>query len=75
MFTFGSRACASLIGDTKAIGQVYIYEAIGAILGGLAFTYLFIPHLSSVQTALLLMALNLASAASLLALAQPRPVS
>jgi len=74
MFTFGSRACASLTGDTKAISQVYIYEAVGAILGGLAFTYLFVPYLSSVQTALLLMALNLASAASLLALAQPRPV-
>jgi spermidine synthase len=65
MFTFGCRAYAR---EVPAIGHVYVLEAVGGIIGGLVFTYLFIPHLHSIQVILILAALNLASAASLLVL-------
>jgi spermidine synthase len=65
MFTFGCRAYAR---ETPAIGHVYVLEAVGGIIGGLVFTYLFIPYLHSIQIILILAALNLASAASLLVL-------
>jgi spermidine synthase len=63
MFTFGSRAFATLT-DRKvpSIGQVYVLEALGAIVGGIVFTYVFIPFLYSVQIVLVLSALNLLSA-------------
>jgi spermidine synthase len=63
MFTFGCRAYAR---EISSIGHVYVLEAIGGIIGGLVFTYLFIPYLHSVQVILILAALNLASAVSLL---------
>ncbi len=63
MFTFGCRAYAR---ETPAIGHVYVLEAIGGVIGGLVFTYLFIPHIHSIQIILILSTLNLASAASLL---------
>lgn len=71
MFTIGCRVYARLRaapGDqaTPAIGRVYIAEAMGGIFGGLVFTYLFIPYLQAVRIALILIMLNLASAASLL---------
>ncbi len=62
MFTFGCRAYAR---ETPAVGHVYVLEAIGGIVGGLVFTYLFIPYLHAIQIILILAALNLASAASL----------
>jgi spermidine synthase len=68
MFAFGCRAYATLTGnEAPAIGWVYIYEALGAIAGGIVFTYLFIPFLYSLQIVLLLSALNLLSAALVLA--------
>jgi len=68
MFTFGCRAYATLTGDEAlSIGRVYVYEALGAIAGGIVFTYLFIPFLHSLQIVLLLSGLNLLSAALLLA--------
>jgi spermidine synthase len=63
MFTFGCRAYAR---EVPSIGHVYVLEAVGGIIGGLVFTYLFIPYLHSVQVILILAALNLASAVSLL---------
>ena len=65
MFTFGCRAYAR---EAPSIGHVYVLEAVGGIIGGLVFTYLFIPHLHSVQVVLILVALNLASAVCLLVL-------
>jgi spermidine synthase len=62
MFTFGCRAYAR---EVPAVGHVYVLEAIGGIIGGLVFTYLFIPYLHSIQVILILAALNLASAISL----------
>ncbi len=68
MFAFGCRAYAALTADgAPAIGRVYVYEALGAIAGGILFTYLFIPLLYSVQIVLLLSGLNLLCAALLLA--------
>jgi len=68
MFAFGCRAYATLTGnEAPAIGWVYVYEALGAIAGGIVFTYLFIPFLYSLQIVLLLSALNLLSAALVLA--------
>jgi len=69
MFAFGARAFAQLTGrEVPGIGQVYVYEAVGGIVGGLIFTTLLIPYLSSPQMILLLAALNLLSALSLLPL-------
>lgn len=62
MFTFGCQACSA----TDPAGRVYVLEAIGGIVGGVVFTYLFIPYLQSVQIVLVLAALNLVSALSLL---------
>lgn len=72
MFTFGCRAYAK---ETSAIGHVYVLEATGGIIGGLVFTYLFIPHLHSIQAILILSTLNLASAASLLATHQSKVIN
>jgi spermidine synthase len=69
MFAFGCRACAALTGDkAPAIGWVYVYEAVGAIAGGIVFTYFFIPFLYALQIVLFLSGLNLLSAALVLAL-------
>ncbi|MBU4445809.1 spermine synthase, partial [bacterium] len=38
--------------DAESIGNVYIYETIGTIVGGVAFTYLLFTHFSSIQIAL-----------------------
>jgi spermidine synthase len=67
MFAFGCQAYARLAGaETPSVSAVYVLEAVGGILGGLVFTYLLIPYLQSIQIVLLLAALNLASATSIL---------
>ncbi len=64
MFAFGSMTFIHLTRqESQAIGRVYVYEAIGAIAGGIIFTYLFIPFLLSLQLVIVLMGLNLLSAA------------
>jgi len=70
MFTFGCRAFARLQGEAgSASGRVYSLEALGGIAGGLAFTYVFIPYLNTLQVVLALTVLNIGSAVSLVALA------
>lgn len=67
MFAFGCRAYSHLTGDEVAsLGLVYVLEAVGAVAGGIIFTYVCIPFLYSLQTVLVLSCLNLASAALLL---------
>ena len=67
MFAFGCRAYAALASDkASSVGRVYVYEALGAIVGGIVFTYLFIPFLYSLQIVLLLVGLNLLSATLIL---------
>jgi spermidine synthase len=64
MFAFGSASFAHLTSrESPSIGRVYVYESVGAIVGGIIFTYLFIPFLFSMQIALVLTGLNLFSAA------------
>jgi spermidine synthase len=74
MFVAGSRAYARFAADSgsggddaPAIGRVYVLEAVGAIVGGVVFTYAFLSFLNSVQIVLVLVGLNLLSAAWLLA--------
>ena len=67
MFTVGCRVAQRLLGaGVQAVGRVYLLEATGSILGGLIFTFLFIPHLGAVRVALLLVVVNLASGLGLL---------
>jgi spermidine synthase len=74
MFAFGARIYAKLIGaDAPAISRVYILEAVGGIVGGIVFTFLFIPLLNPVQTVLVLAGLNLLSAASILLVSRATP--
>ncbi|MEE8162942.1 MAG: hypothetical protein V3T92_02855, partial [Anaerolineae bacterium] len=72
MFTFGCRAYAR---EAPSIGHVYVLEAIGGTIGGLVFTYLFIPSLHSIHAILILAALNLASAICLLVLSPKSEVT
>jgi len=68
MFAAACRMDGEYHQAARAAGRVYVAEAVGGIAGGLAFTYLFLPHMHATQVALLLAALNLASALSLAAL-------
>lgn len=61
-FTFGCKIYSSLTREeAPSVGEVYIYETLGTIVGGLLFTYLLIPHFHSMQIAIGLAALNLVS--------------
>lgn len=72
MFAFGSASFAHLTGrESPSVGKVYVYESVGAILGGIIFTYMFIPFLFSLQIALVLSGLNLLSAALIIAASFP----
>jgi spermidine synthase len=63
MFAFGCRAFSEWTGqDAESIGSVYVLEAVGAIIGGLLFTFLFLPLLDTFQIVWVLSALNLLSA-------------
>jgi len=74
MFTVGCQVDETFRrGGAGTVGRVYVCEALGGIVGGLLFTYIFIPYLHSVQMALILAALNLASALSLVLM--PRPAA
>lgn len=65
MFTAGSEAFTRYTGrGIPAVGEVYVLEALGGIVGGALFTFLFSGFLSF-RTVLFLMILNLASALSL----------
>ena len=44
----------------SSIGEVYSFEMLGTILGGVILTYAFIPFLNSFQIAFILVSLNLA---------------
>ncbi|MFH1227320.1 MAG: spermine synthase [Planctomycetota bacterium] len=67
LFTFGSGILTTrtdtngsgIFTTSRAAGLTYIYETIGAIVGGLAFTYIFTPYLNSFWTAIIITQLNL----------------
>lgn len=74
MFAVGCRAYEALRqGSARAVGYVYILEAIGGILGGAMFSLILAPRVHAVRIALLIMALKLCSALSLTLLAQHDP--
>jgi len=64
LFSLGARMYPGTKG-AKQIGHVYILEGIGASVGGLLTSLLLIRYLNSIQIAMIIGALNLASAASL----------
>lgn len=62
-FSFGCKIYSDFSGKpSTSVGRVYIYESIGAVTGGLVFTYFFIPFFNSLQVALFIAILNLLSA-------------
>ena len=68
-FTIGCRIYSNLTKEaTPSIARVYIYEAIGAMIGGLLLAFLIIPHFQSIEVALGVGGLNLVSAILLIAL-------
>lgn len=72
MFAFGSQAYATIAwGEALSIGWVYVLEAVGGIVGGLVFTFIFITFLEPLPIALLLAGLNAFSATLLLAASGP----
>ena len=60
LFTFGCKIYSlySKKHGATCIGRVYIYETLGTIAGGVAFTYLLIPYFHSLQIALSIALLN-----------------
>jgi len=66
-FTFGCRLYNLLTGKAAySAGRVYVYEALGTMVGGLMATYIAIPHFLSLEVAFGLSVLNLFSAILLL---------
>lgn len=60
LFTFGCKVYSLHSKENaSSIGQVYIYETLGTIAGGIVFTYLFILFFNSVEIAFGLALLNL----------------
>jgi len=73
-FSFGCRMITeSRQRNAASIGRVYIYEAIGSLVGGIAGTYLCLQYLNSFQTAIALAFLNILSALLLLVFASSKP--
>ena len=68
LFTFGCKLHSgySRIRQARSVGKVYLYETLGTIAGGLAFTYLMIPRCHAFQIAFFVSLLNLISCLSLL---------
>jgi spermidine synthase len=65
LFTFGCKIISPRSGidsgnSASTIGKVYVYETIGAILGGACLTFLLVPYFGSFQIAFALAILNLA---------------
>ncbi|MBA7628558.1 Polyamine aminopropyltransferase [subsurface metagenome] len=61
LFTFGCKLYSLNFGSegkASSIGKVYVHETLGTIVGAVAFTYLFVPFLNSIQIALGVALLN-----------------
>ncbi len=67
MFSVGSATYGATAKQDQAIvGRLYVYEALGAVCGGVLLTFLLIPNLKPIQTSLLLAFLGLTTALLLL---------
>jgi spermidine synthase len=63
LFVFNARLFGQAGGEGgKGVSLVYVWEAMGAFLGGIVSTYLLIPHLSNLKISFLILLLNLFSA-------------
>ncbi len=72
MFSLGCRLYAKATGEEAAsIGRIYLYEAIGASLGGVLFTYCLVFWATHLQIALGLAVLNILCAIFILAKSAP----
>jgi len=61
LFAYSCRIYSLYAGPhTSSVGRVYVYETVGAIIGGIACTYLLIPWFNSFQVVTGLALLNLA---------------
>ena len=59
LFTYGCRIYSLYSSPgASSIGRVYVYETVGAIVGGIACTYFLIPYLNSFQVGAGLALLN-----------------
>ena len=68
LFTYSCRIYARLaFPGATSVGRVYVYETVGAIIGGIACTYLLIPQFNSFQAVSGLALLNFAICIVLLA--------
>ncbi len=72
LFTFGCKIYASRLPggnqarEASSIGMVYVYETLGTIIGGIAFTYILIPYFHSFVIAFVIVLSNLLAALLLL---------
>jgi spermidine synthase len=75
-FALGCRLVPSgeADGSTAQITRVYVLEALGSVLGGLAFTYLLVHRLQVLEMSVSLGVLNLSQALFLLAPSSSEPV-
>ena len=60
-FTLGCKILSTTRGAHVTIGWAYVLESAGAVTGGMAATFLFVPRVSPVISALTIGALNLLS--------------
>ena len=68
LFTYSCRIYSLYAGPrASSVGRVYVYETVGAIIGGIACTYLLIPWFNSFQAVTGLALLNFAVCLVLLA--------
>lgn len=52
-FTYGVKVYSNILHkESKSVGYSYILETLGTMLGGIIFTYLFIPYSNSMQTSI-----------------------
>ena len=62
-FSFGCKLLSSSEKkDASLIGRVYVFEALGSIIGGLVATYICLQYLNTIQTVYMLSVLNVISA-------------
>ena len=59
LFTYGCKLYAQYDGeDASSVGQVYLFETVGSMIGGLLLTFLLIQYFNSFTIALLISFLN-----------------
>jgi spermidine synthase len=70
-FTLGARL---FVQEGKQASQAYIWEAIGAVVGGTLFSFVLIHLLNPFQNALLILAVNIATSIPLASSTRPKSI-